>query len=64
MSDSNLPRKAKQYVKHETNQVYEPVVFTSEVADELGVSEEVAHEALEESPFISEKEVDGTSVWW
>lgn len=64
MSDSALVRKAKQFVRTETNKVYEPVVFTSEVADELGVSEEEARDALEESPHVDEKEVDGVSVWW
>lgn len=64
MSESALVRKAKQFVRTETNKVYEPVVFTSEVADELGISEEEARDALEESSHVDEKEVDGVSVWW
>ena len=64
MSESAHVRKAKQVVKVETNSVYEPVVFTSEVAEELGISEEEARDALEESPHVNRKEVEGVSVWW
>lgn len=64
MSESAHVRKAKQFVKTETNRVYEPVVFTSEVAEELGISEEEAHEALEASSHVEQKEVDEVSVWW
>ena len=57
-------REVKKAVKHGTNKVYEPVVFTAEVAEELGVSEDVAYEALDDCSFVNEKEVDGVSVWW
>ena len=57
-------RELRQAVQHGTNRVYEPVVFTAEVAEELGVPEDVAYEALEACSFVNEKEVDGTSVWW
>lgn len=57
-------KEVKKVVKHATNQVYEPVVFTAEVAEELGVPEEVAYEALESCSYVTGKEMDGVSVWW
>ena len=64
MSQSVHVRKVKQVVRMKTNRVYEPVVFTYEVAEELGISEEEAHEALKASSHVNQKEIDGTSVWW
>ncbi|ELZ06787.1 hypothetical protein [Natrialba aegyptia] len=64
MSESDVVQKARQFVKMETNQVYEPVVFTSEVADELGISKDEACDALKASSHVNEKEVGGISVWW
>lgn len=58
------PRDADKVVKQETNQVYNPVLFTSEVAEELDVSVETAHELLTEAPRPTEKEVDSVSIWW
>ncbi|ELY50604.1 hypothetical protein C492_22552 [Natronococcus jeotgali DSM 18795] len=64
MSDE-LVREARRFVKHETNSRYEPVVFTSEIAEHLGVSEKEAIEALEESPTVKEKgDGDGNRVFW
>lgn len=57
-------REVKKAVKHGTNKVYDPVVFTAEVAEELGVPEDVAYEALEACSFVNEKRVKETSVWW
>ena len=57
-------RELRQVVQHGTNRVYEPVVFTAEVAEELGISEEVAYEALEACSFVNEKREKETSVWW
>lgn len=52
-------REVKRVVKHGTNQVYEPVVFTAEVAEELGVPEDVAYEALDDCSYVNEKEERG-----
>lgn len=62
--DATLSEQVKKFVKQNTNKVYEPVVFTSEVAEEFGVSAEEAREALRESAYIEEKEVGEISVWW
>ena len=57
-------RELRQAVKHATNAVYEPVVFTAEVAESLGVPEDVAYQALSSCSYVSEKRVGETSVWW
>ena len=57
-------REVKRVVKHGTNKVYKPVVFTAEVAEELGVTEDVAYQALEDCSYVNEKRVNETSVWW
>lgn len=58
------PRKADQVVRHETNQAYNPVVSTEEVAMELEVTVEEAEELLEEAPRPQKKPVSDTFVWW
>lgn len=62
--DADLSEEVKRFVKQNTNKVYEPIVFTSEVAEEFGVSAEEARDALRESAYIEEKEVNEVSVWW
>lgn len=44
------PRDADKVVRHETNQAYNPVVATEEVAVELEISVDEAHELLDEAP--------------
>lgn len=71
MKESLLDELAKEHgdaatkvVKQNKNKVYNPAVFTSEVAEELGISEEGAYKALELAPRVNKKEVDGTAIWW
>lgn len=60
----DLSQEAKRIVKRETNSVYEPVMFTAEVAEALDISEEAVYELLDAHPAIDKKEVAGTAVWW
>ena len=62
--DADLSEEARKFVKMEWNQVYNPAIATAEVAEELGVSEEEAHNALEESPHVQKKAVGNTHIWW
>lgn len=62
--DADLSEEAKKFVKMERNKVYNPAISTAEVAEELEVSEEVAHDALEESPYLEKKAVGDTQIWW
>lgn len=62
--DAGLSEEAKKFVMMERNKVYNPVISTREVAEEFDVSEEEAHNALEESPYMDSKEVGDTHVWW
>ncbi|USZ69409.1 hypothetical protein NGM10_06650 [Halorussus salilacus] len=58
------PKDADRVVKMETNRVYNPVVSTEEVAEELGIGTEETFELLEEAPRPSGKQVGDTHVWW
>ena len=62
--DADLSEEARKFVKMEWNKVYNPAISTAEVAEELGVSEEAAHDALEESPHVDKKAVSDTHIWW
>lgn len=62
--DADLSEEVKKFVKMERNKVYNPAISTEEVADEFGVSEENAYDALEESPYLDCKEVSDTHIWW
>lgn len=68
MSESDsldaTPEDADRVVKVETNRVYNPVVSTEEVAEELEISTEEAFELLEEAPRPSGKPVGDTHIWW
>ncbi|WP_158055322.1 hypothetical protein [Halorussus halophilus] len=68
MSESDspdvMPKDAGWVVKSERNKVYNPVVSTEEVAEELGISTEEAFELLEEAPRPSGKPIGDTHVWW
>jgi hypothetical protein len=55
---------ARRIVHLQTNQVYNPVLSTAEVAEELGVSEVKAYELLSEDSRVNEKDVGALSVWW
>jgi len=61
---SVTPREADRVVRHEKNQMYNPAVSTTEVADELDVSVERARELLESAPRPESKEVGNTRIWW
>ena len=63
-SNEVTPEDADKVVKFETNKVYNPVVSTEEVAEELGVSTEEAFELLDEAPRPSGKPVGESHVWW
>jgi hypothetical protein len=58
------PTAAIRVVKREQNRVYNPVVSTAEVAEDLGTDEEEAYDLLSESPRANEKTIGSTSVWW
>ena len=59
-----LAEEARKFVKQSKNSVYNPVLFTSEVAEELGVSEEEAYEVLDTSTYVEKMEIDECAVWW
>ena len=63
MSDLR-PRDANRVVQFETNQVYEPVVTSEEVASELECSVEKAESLLEQVSHLRKKRVNDTHVWW
>lgn len=62
--DADLPRKVKKFVRKERNKVYNPAISTEEVAEEFSVSEETAHNALDESPHLEKKAVGDQHIWW
>lgn len=63
-SEEVTPEDADRVVKCETNRVYNPVVSTEEVAQELDISSEKAFELLEEAPRPDGKPVGESHVWW
>lgn len=64
-TESNLTSKdARKVVAFETNQAYNPVVSTEEVAYELGCHVDRAEALLEEIPSVRKKAVSDTYVWW
>lgn len=62
--DADLAEEAKKFVKMERNKVYNPAISTEEVAEEFGISMEVAHGALDDSPYLDSKEVGNQRIWW
>ena len=62
--DVDLSKEVRKFVKMEWNQVYNPAISTEEVAEEFGISEEEAHDALDESPHLAKKAVGESHVWW
>lgn len=63
-SHEPTPRKADQVVRMETNNAYNPVISTEEVALELEITVEEAEELLEEAPRPQSKEIGSTKAWW
>ena len=51
----DLSDEAKRVVKRGTNSVYEPVMFTAEVAEALDISEDAVRDALNAHPAIDKK---------
>lgn len=64
MSEQFSSKDARKVVTFETNQVYNPVVSTEEVADELDCHVDHAEALLEEIPTVRKKAVSDTHVWW
>lgn len=62
--DADLSNKVKKFVKMERNRVYNPAISTGEVAEEFDISMEVAHDALDNSPYLESKEVGDQRIWW
>ena len=56
----HIGSNAAKVVKRERN----PVVTTSEVAEELGIDERTAYDMLLDEPNVSSKKVADTHVWW
>jgi len=62
--DADLSEQVKKFVRLERNKVYNPAISTEEVAEEFGISMDVAHDALDESPYLDSKEVGDQHIWW
>jgi len=62
--DADLSEQVKKFVRMEKNRVYNPAIATEEVAEEFGISMEVAHDALDASPYLESKEVGNQRIWW
>ncbi|MFB6186784.1 MAG: hypothetical protein ABEI86_07965 [Halobacteriaceae archaeon] len=58
------PKDAARVVRRETNKVYNPVVSTEEVAEELSISPDKARDLLSQVPRLNPKEIGDTQVWW
>lgn len=60
----DLVEEVRRFVTLEKNSVYDPAISTEEVAEEFGISEEEAYEALDESPYLDKKMVGNSHLWW